>query len=175
MGTVLLRGFLGAQYPDQPADRADHEGYRAIEQGDVDALVGHQAGITERQPHGGLADAPAGNRDRQHGDQHDRRNELEDLAEQHGGCDRLHHAPGDDDGEHMHQQRQHRDFRAVNAAEQHAIGDHRTGVDVVGAPPVLQPRPRQPAEQKKSEAAGKGCEIDEQQAPTSPCGSVIRR
>ena len=63
----------------------------------------------------------------------------------------------------MHQQRQHRDFRAVNAAEQHAIGDHRTGVDVVGAPPVLQPRPRQPAEQKKSEAAGKGCEIDEQQ------------
>ena len=36
-------------------------------------------------------------------------------------------------------------------------------MDVVGTPPVLQPRPRQPAEQKKSEAAGEGREIDEQQ------------
>ena len=69
--------------------------------------------------------------------------------------------PGWAHGDYL--KRQHRDLRTVGRAEQHAVGDDRTGVDVVGAPPVLQPRPLQPAEQQKSEAAAKGCEIDEKQ------------
>src|SRR6185369_14083538 len=36
-GHGALRGLLRAQYPDQSADRADDEGYRAVQQRDVDA------------------------------------------------------------------------------------------------------------------------------------------
>ena len=72
-----LRGLLGAENPHQSAEGADNEVYRAKQQRNVHAFIGHQSGIAEGEPQTGLAHTPAGNRDRQHGDQHDRGNQAE--------------------------------------------------------------------------------------------------
>src|SRR5712664_1084624 len=53
--------LFGAENPDQPAESTDDEGDRAKQQRNIDAFIGHQSGISERQPHGGLANTPAGN------------------------------------------------------------------------------------------------------------------
>src|SRR4029077_5841112 len=50
-----LRRFFGAEYPYQPAKCADDEVNRAEQQRNVDAFGGHQTGISEGEPHGGLA------------------------------------------------------------------------------------------------------------------------
>ena len=69
----------------QTGESADKEIYCAEQERDVDTFARSNTGISESQRHGSLAQTPAGNRDRQHGDQHHRRDQQEVRGDPLGG------------------------------------------------------------------------------------------
>ncbi len=73
------RSLLLAQNPDQTADRSDDEvaRRRTAARPLVPSLSGQARHMPKARPHRRFAHAPAGDRDGQHGDQHDRRHQQE--------------------------------------------------------------------------------------------------